>query len=226
MGKVVSLNANEFQEMDYMEETRKRDEQIEELNEQALVKQQEAENIKLGSLDGNKVLETISDIAKLALEANNKADKLDVRLRVVEKDLDERKNLCDDQEVQALNSMINSSVQSVLCKYKLVGKQGEKNYRTATYNIIRGQLKKTYYIRFWAQGHTVIPKTLYKTLSLAIPQIAKGVSLEDIKNRAKNYKESQDERKEKEEEKAIENAKQEGRVEELIDGRIVITKKN
>lgn len=229
MAKVVKLNADnadDFEEMDYMETKKWKEEKLKEIDEQSLIEQKKAEDIKLDGLDGNKILDNLSGAVKLALEAINGTKKLDVRLQVVEKDLEERKNLCDDKEIQALNNIIGSSVQSVLCRYKLVGKQGEANYRTAVYNIVRGGLKKTYHIRFWAKNNTVIPKTLYKDISLSIPQIANGISLEDIKNRARNYKEAQDEKKDKQENETIQNAIQEGRAEELTDGRVVIRLKN
>lgn len=205
---------------DYLEQKKLAEQEIERIENNALVAK---DIIYAPQNEGeNRLLHIMENAVDLALDANVRVRKVEAKMAIYDQDLEERKNLCNDSEIQAINDKINSCVQKVLNKLGLNGAKGEYRYRKAIYNILKGKLKKTYHIRFWAQNNTKIKKSSYEDIMLSIPEFANEIKISAVTKRAENYKESENERNERDDKKAINRMKTDGRAIEALDGTIVI----
>lgn len=203
----------------YIEQQELAEQKKEQIKENAL--KEEDINTTLSNKSIESIFDTFSNFSKHLIAQDTKIQTIEVDLAVVKQDFEERKNLCDDEEIQAINTALDSAVQSVLTKFGVNGKK----YRTAVYNILRGKLKSIYHIRFWAKNNTQIKKTKLKDILLSIPQLQKGISLQQIEDRVKGYKETEDERNTKQDKEAINRMIEDGRATTDTDGTIIIKNK-
>lgn len=224
MGRVVAItNGEKFEEKDYLEQKALMAQKTKEIEKNAL-KEEDINPTLIQGASNEAILAAISSVTQLALNTSIEFQKMRVEMDIYKQDYEERKNMCNDKEVQSINDTVNSAVQSILVKFKLIRTKGEKNCRKAATRILKGKIKKNYHIRFWAKNNTKIPKTLLQDVLLSIPQLAREITLGELKDRAHNYKESEDERNAKREADVIDNMKKEGRAYETTDS--IILKKD
>ena len=203
----------------YIEQKELAEQQKNKIKENAL--KEEEINSTLSNSSVEAILNTFSNFSKHLIAQDTKIQTIEVDLAIVKQDYEERKNLCDDEEIQTINTALNSAVQSVLIKYGLEGNKYEK----AVHNMMRGKLKSVYHIRFWAKNNTQIKKTKLKDILLSIPQFQKGISLSQIEDRVKGYKETEDERNIKQDKESLNRMIEDGRAQKLEDGSVIIKNK-